>query len=97
LAFARRDPGAERTHVVDIVGSIAPPERPTAAWIEETTRRIAAELESFVRREPSRWLWLHRRWKSVERRSTTQRAVASRGVRRDRPMVHPQGARGASS
>jgi KDO2-lipid IV(A) lauroyltransferase len=61
IAFARREGS---THVVDILRAIDPPPRASAKWIEETTRAIAAELDAFVRRDPSVWLWLHRRWKS---------------------------------
>jgi KDO2-lipid IV(A) lauroyltransferase len=62
LAFARRAP--HRRHVVEIVDVIIPPKRPGAAWIEETTRKIAAALDTFVREDPTQWMWLHRRWKT---------------------------------
>jgi len=65
IAFARREGD---THVVDILRAIDPPARASARWIEETTRAIAAELDAFVRRDASNWLWLHRRWKT--RRAT---------------------------
>jgi KDO2-lipid IV(A) lauroyltransferase len=61
IAFARREGDA---HVVDILRAIDPPARASAKWIEETTRAVAAELDAFVRRDASNWLWLHRRWKS---------------------------------
>lgn len=59
VAFARRDP-----HVVEVINVIIPPPRASRAWIERTTREIAAHLDSFVRRAPASWLWLHRRWKT---------------------------------
>lgn len=59
VAFARRDP-----HVVEIVDVITPPPRAGRAWIEATTRAIAARLDAFVREDPACWLWLHRRWKT---------------------------------
>jgi lauroyl/myristoyl acyltransferase len=50
--------------VVEVVDVLFPPKRPSAAWIAEATRTIAAQLATFVRRDPSNWLWLHRRWKT---------------------------------
>jgi KDO2-lipid IV(A) lauroyltransferase len=61
LAFARRD---DRGNVLEIIDTIEPPEHPDRAWIEATTRAIAARLDGFVRDNPSAWLWLHRRWKT---------------------------------
>lgn len=75
VAFARRE-GMQ--HVVDILEHIDPPARPSAKWIEVTTGHIAARLDAFVRREPSCWLWLHRRWKPApERRPRTPRHTAA--------------------
>jgi KDO2-lipid IV(A) lauroyltransferase len=62
LAFARRE--ADGGHVVEIVDVLVPPRGANRAWIVEATRTIAARLEAFVRREPSQWMWLHRRWKT---------------------------------
>ena len=62
VAFARRLPTG--THVVEVVDVITPPERAGHAFIAEATRAIAASLDRFVRRDPSCWLWLHRRWKT---------------------------------
>ncbi len=61
VAFARRD---QSGNVLEIVETIEPPESADRAWIEETTRTIAARLDAFVRAHPSSWLWLHRRWKT---------------------------------
>jgi len=33
--------------------------------ISETTRAYTAELERFIRRVPSQWVWMHDRWKTV--------------------------------
>jgi KDO2-lipid IV(A) lauroyltransferase len=62
LAFARRE--ADGRHVVEIVDVLVPPRGAKTAWIVEATRTIAARLDAFVRREPSQWMWLHRRWKT---------------------------------
>ena len=64
VAFARRAGPGGSAHVVEVLDVLVPPPRPSAAWIDETTRTIAAHLAAFVRRDPSCWLWLHRRWKT---------------------------------
>ncbi len=33
--------------------------------IEESVERCSKEVEEFVRRDPSQWVWMHKRWKSV--------------------------------
>jgi KDO2-lipid IV(A) lauroyltransferase len=35
-----------------------------AADILEGTQRCTSTLESWIRRYPDQWLWIHRRWKS---------------------------------
>ena len=59
---ARRLP--DGTHVLSVLDVVVPPERAGAAWIEEATARATAALDAFVRRYPSEWLWLHRRWRA---------------------------------
>jgi KDO2-lipid IV(A) lauroyltransferase len=61
VAFAHRERSA---NVLEIVDVIEPPRDADRAWIESTTRAIAARLDAFVRAHPSSWLWLHRRWKT---------------------------------
>ncbi len=60
LAIGSRSP----RHRVRIVETWVPPNRASRAWIEETTRALAARLEAFVRESPEQWLWMHRRWKT---------------------------------
>jgi KDO2-lipid IV(A) lauroyltransferase len=35
-----------------------------ATDILEGTRRATAVIESWIRRYPDQWLWIHRRWKT---------------------------------
>ncbi len=74
VAFARRTAAG---HVVEIVDVLEPPPRADRAWIDDATRAIAARLDAFVRREPSCWLWLHRRWKTRALTARTPRASTS--------------------
>jgi Kdo2-lipid IVA lauroyltransferase/acyltransferase len=63
LALACRH--ADGMYVVDVPLVLEPPARATRAWAEQATRVLNAELERFVRANPSQWLWLHRRWKPL--------------------------------
>jgi KDO2-lipid IV(A) lauroyltransferase len=76
LGFRRGD----GTHEVDIPLVLDPPARPTRAWVEEATLRINEELEAFVRRHPSQWLWMHRRWKPVARPAPRREVAGSFAV-----------------
>lgn len=62
LALGARDP--DGTHTVTIAAVHTPPPRAGRAWIEETTRALAAALDAHVRTRPADWLWMHRRWKT---------------------------------
>jgi KDO2-lipid IV(A) lauroyltransferase len=62
-ASRRTEDGGHRLHVL---GVYAPPHRPGRAWIDTTTQAASEALASFVRRYPSQWLWLHRRWKRLD-------------------------------
>lgn len=71
LAFARRE--GER-NVLEIVDALVPPDDADRAWIDSTTRVLAGKLDAFVRKHPSAWLWLHRRWKTRLRGCDTSSA-----------------------
>jgi lauroyl/myristoyl acyltransferase len=62
VVAAERDGMGQRLRVL---GSFAAPRRAGPTWIAETTREATALLDAFVRRSPSSWLWLHRRWRLV--------------------------------
>jgi KDO2-lipid IV(A) lauroyltransferase len=63
VAASRRDElGRQILEVLDV---LLPPRRAGRAWIERATRDATRALDAFVRRHPSQWLWLHRRWKPM--------------------------------
>ena len=75
IAAARRDAaGHQVLHVLDVLH--APP-RPSRAWVLEATRTATLALDGFVREHPSQWLWLHRRWKPMLRRTSPCRTIPS--------------------
>lgn len=60
VAFRRNERGH---HIIHVLRVLHPPERDRVAWISHATRDATRALEAFVRRYPSEWLWLHRRWR----------------------------------
>jgi Kdo2-lipid IVA lauroyltransferase/acyltransferase len=75
IAAARRDEaGNQVLHVLDV---LHPPARPSRAWVLESTRAATHALDGFVRAHPSQWLWLHRRWKPMLRRTSPCRTTPS--------------------
>jgi KDO2-lipid IV(A) lauroyltransferase len=67
VAASRRT--EDGSHELHVLGVHSPPRRPGRAWIDTTTQDATEALASFVRRHPSQWLWLHRRWKRLDRSS----------------------------
>ena len=60
-ALGRRNP--DQTHTVEISPPLPrPPIRTEADALLELTRSYTSVLESFIRRHPEQWLWMHRRW-----------------------------------
>ena len=56
---------AERRYVLHFGQEIdIPHSEDVAADILEGTRRCTAAIESWIRRYPDQWLWIHRRWKT---------------------------------
>ena len=56
---------AERRYVLRFGAEIEMPRtEDRAADILEGTRRCTAVIESWIRRYPDQWLWIHRRWKT---------------------------------
>ena len=75
VAAAHRDEdGRQLLHVLDV---LLPPSRPSRAWVLEATRTATRALDRFVRAHPSQWLWLHRRWKPMLRRTSPCRTTPS--------------------
>lgn len=58
-------------HVLDVLEVLNPPISGLKEWVEQAARASTAQLENFVKEHPSDWLWLHRRWKEVESRKST--------------------------
>ena len=56
--------GADGLHTVVTCDAIEPPAAHDEATLEAYTARYTAVIEEMVRRDPSQWLWLHKRWKS---------------------------------
>jgi KDO2-lipid IV(A) lauroyltransferase len=62
VASTRRQDGRMGVEVLAVI----PPAPDAAArrWIADATRTATAALDEFVRRAPSSWFWLHRRWRA---------------------------------
>ena len=58
---ASRAGGTQRVH---LLAELRAPAVGAMAWIPEVTREATRLLEGHVRRHPSSWLWLHRRWRA---------------------------------
>lgn len=56
---------AEGRHAVHFVREI-PVGQSESETVEQITQRFNDELESFVRRHPEQWMWIHRRWKKFK-------------------------------
>lgn len=51
-------------HEIDLLPPLWPPEGETPDDVRALTARHTACLETWVRKHPEMWLWLHRRWKT---------------------------------
>ena len=45
---------------------VPPPDPDAPDAIREFTQRCTDVLEMYVRRHPSQWLWMHRRWRDAQ-------------------------------
>lgn len=62
MGFATRRP--DRRLELDVEPPIEPGDRHAPGAAERLTARHVERLESWVRRRPEMWFWLHRRWKT---------------------------------
>jgi KDO2-lipid IV(A) lauroyltransferase len=67
VAASRRDRDGQ--HVLHVLKVLMPPDRNKRAWIDHATVAATVALDRFVRSHPDQWLWLHRRWKNLDRRA----------------------------
>lgn len=85
VAAARRDEAGDQIlHVLDVLHA---PARPSRAWVLEATHTATRALDGFVRAHPSQWLWLHRRWKPMLRRTSPCRTTPSSSPAAASPAV----------
>lgn len=71
-AAERIEGGRQR---LSILHAEVPPPDAGLAWATEATGRATEALDRFVRRRPSEWLWMHRRWKDPGRPLPTPRSL----------------------
>jgi KDO2-lipid IV(A) lauroyltransferase len=45
--------------------AVSPPDQDSPDAVREFTQRCTDVLEMYVRRHPSQWLWMHRRWRDA--------------------------------
>jgi KDO2-lipid IV(A) lauroyltransferase len=63
MGFPRRLPDGR--HVLDILPPFQPNGQDSPDAVRDLTARHTACLESWVRKHPAQWFWLHRRWKTA--------------------------------
>jgi Kdo2-lipid IVA lauroyltransferase/acyltransferase len=63
-AFIRRTPGGHLIEIHEAVELDASVEGEAA--VLNDTIRLSAYIEEYIRRNPSEWLWIHRRWKRIK-------------------------------
>jgi KDO2-lipid IV(A) lauroyltransferase len=64
--FAVRTPDGRYRMIYEPPIEPPPADRPDA--VKELTQRCTDVLEMYVRRHPSLWLWMHRRWRDLPKR-----------------------------
>lgn len=61
-AFSHRRP--DGTHQVDILPPLERPSSPDEEAIRVLTAAATAAIEAQIRKHPSQWVWMHRRWRT---------------------------------
>jgi Kdo2-lipid IVA lauroyltransferase/acyltransferase len=88
VAASRRE--ASGRHVLVVLDVIEPAPASSPAWVRQATVQATRALEQFVRAHPSQWLWLHRRWKALDRtreRTTLRVPCPQRPIRSSSPAA----------
>ena len=77
-------------YVVEIADVIPPEALPTDTdGVEALTRRIMAGLETIIRKDPTQYLWLHRRWKHSPPEPKNRKKKRIDGADAAGPMASP--------
>jgi KDO2-lipid IV(A) lauroyltransferase len=85
VAAAARVPSGEQVlYVLDV---LVPPDRPSRAWVDGASALATRALERFVLANPTQWLWLHRRWKALDRPPRAAMLVAPCTTRSSSPAA----------
>ncbi len=77
-AFVHRRP--DGTHQIDILPPLPAPESTTdqKEAIRELTASATAAIEAQIRKHPSQWVWMHRRWRTQPPPPTTNTPPSTR-------------------
>lgn len=75
VVAATRDGRMQRGH---LLAELRPGAGSANAWILHATREATRALDGFVRKHPSSWLWLHRRWRAPLELRSAGSLVATR-------------------
>jgi len=70
--FAERLPGGR--HRLNVIGRLDPPVDREPETIAAYTQMLSDTVEAHIRRVPDQWIWIHRRWRTVQLDETADEA-----------------------